>query len=340
MGWRRLRLLRSRYIPRVVSMGNLVAPCYHIVTDGCPAHVRHLYQWRDIQSFKSDLDYLLQHFKPISLEDIHTYIATGRPVPDGSVFLSFDDGFREMSEVVAPLCQQKGIPATFFLTTGFLDNRVLGYRHKASLLIDLCGQRGPAAIQAATDKLTGALGLPKGNANELRQILLSVSYGQRQVLDECATLLEVDFKDYLRTAQPYLTRDQVRDLLRNGFSIGGHSVDHPRYADLALDEQLNQTRACMDDLQQQFRVSVKAFAFPFVSDGVSEQFYEELFANQIADLAFCIGQMPKKDSQKAVQRFGVESERAHSLPDLLTQQLEGRLRQKVANWRRRASISS
>jgi peptidoglycan/xylan/chitin deacetylase (PgdA/CDA1 family) len=339
MGWRSLRLLPSRYIPRVISIRNLVAPCYHIVTDSSPLHVRHLYQWRDVQAFENDLDYLLKHFKPVSLDEIYTRMAAGRPVPDRSLFLSFDDGFREMSEVVAPLCRRKGVPVTFFLTSGFLDNRTLGYRHKASLLIDACQQRGPSATQAITSKLTALLNLPDGHGRELRQMFLSIGYREQQVLDECADMLEVDFTGYLRTAQPYLTLDRVRNLLRDGFSIGGHSVDHPKYADITLDEQLAQTRGCMDALQQQFQLPVKAFAFPFVSDGVSERFYDEMFTSQIADLAFCIGQMPKKDPHRAVQRFGVESESARSLPDLLSEQIEGRLRQSAANFKRRVSLS-
>ena len=339
MGRRTLKLLPSRYIPRVVSIRNLIAPCYHIVSDNSPAHVRHLYQWRNVHAFENDLDYLLEHFSPVSLDEIYNCLAAGRPVPDRSLFLSFDDGFREVSEVVAPLCRRKGVPVTFFLTTGFLDNRMLGYRHKASLLIDACRERGPSDVRAVTSKLTARLDLPDGHGKGLREMFLLIGYRQQQVLDECAGLLGVDFAGYLRTAQPYLSLDQVRNLLRDGFSIGGHSVDHPKYADITLEEQLAQTRGCMEALQQQFRLPVKAFAFPFVSDGVSERFYDEMFTGRIADLAFCIGQMPKKDSHQAVQRFGVESESARSLPDLLSEQIEGRLRQSVANWRRRVSIS-
>ena len=42
---------------------------------------------------------------------------------------------REATSVIAPICREKGVPATFFLTTGFLDNRALGDRHLASLLL-------------------------------------------------------------------------------------------------------------------------------------------------------------------------------------------------------------
>jgi peptidoglycan/xylan/chitin deacetylase (PgdA/CDA1 family) len=339
LGRSALKLFPSGYIAGVVSAGGVVAPCYHIVTDGSPAHVRHLYQWRSVQAFQRDLDYLLKHFRPLSLKEICSHTASGSPIPERSLFLSFDDGFREMSEIVAPVCRRKGIPATFFLTTGFLDNKMLGFRHKASLLIDACRNRGSAVTQAVATALSRVLERPAGSPAGVRRLLLSVGYRQRHVLDECAALLEVDFDEYLRTSQPYLTQDHVRSLLADGFSIGGHSIDHPRYADLTLDEQLDQTQGCMEELERRFGLPDKAFAFPFVSDGVPETFYRELFARHIANVVFCIGRMPQADAGKAIQRFGVESEEAHSLPELLGRQAEGRLRQKVATWRRGISTS-
>ena len=56
-------------------------------------------------------------------------------VRDKCVVLTFDDGHLEMFEVVAPILSKRGISATFFLNTGFLDNKDMFFRHKASLLI-------------------------------------------------------------------------------------------------------------------------------------------------------------------------------------------------------------
>ena len=36
--------------------------------------------------------------------------------------------------------------------------------------------------------------------------------------------------------------EQVIELLKLGHAVGAHSIDHPRYADLSLEEQLHQTR--------------------------------------------------------------------------------------------------
>ena len=52
------------------------------------------------------------------------------------MFLSFDDGLREIANEIAPLCRQVGVPATFFVNSASLDNRFLCFRNKASLLIE------------------------------------------------------------------------------------------------------------------------------------------------------------------------------------------------------------
>lgn len=329
-----LRFLPFRSIASLATGNALLAPCYHIVSDGSPVHVRHLYRWRNVAAFRKELDHLLRHFRPLSLEEISRRVSAGERLPERSLFLSFDDGFREMTEVVAPVCREKGVPATFFLNTAFLDNHAMGYRQKASLLIDAWQHRSEASRRTAQSLLANRLGISQGEAFDWRRMVLSVNYRQREILDECAALLEVSFADYLRSARPYLSTEQVQGLLDAGFSIGGHSIDHPKYAELTPEERIAQTRGCLDELKQRFRLPVKAFAFPFVSDGVPEPFYREVFDGGIADLIFCIGHMPEADSHRAVQRFGVESGQRYSMRELMAIQAEGRLRQKAANWKR------
>ena len=322
--------LPAQSVARIAGR-DLIAPCYHMITDESPVHTRHLYREVRIAEFESDLDHLLKWFTPLSLKELSELASTGERPPKRSFFLSFDDGFREMGEIVAPLCRKKGVPATFFLTTAFLDNRTLGFRHKASLLIEFCKQRGIASDAAVLKPLIHATG--QEHSGSVRRMFLSLGYSQTQIIDECANLLGVDFEDYLRTVRPYLTGDQVAALIKQGFSIGGHSVDHPRYGDLSLHEQIGQTRDCMQNLTDRFSLPVKAFAFPFVSDGVDDRFFEEVFGRQIVDLAFCIGRMPTFATIKAFQRFGIESDERNRIQKLLCREVEGRLWHRLFMWK-------
>jgi glycosyltransferase involved in cell wall biosynthesis/peptidoglycan/xylan/chitin deacetylase (PgdA/CDA1 family) len=315
-----------------MAKGRLFAPCYHMVSDHHPEHVQHLYSWRGTKAFEKDLEYLSRHFTPLSLAELYRLITECRPLPERPLFLSFDDGFREMSEIVAPLCHAKGMPATFFLTTSFLDNRNLGFRHKASVLIGRCEKLPASRRHALLDRWARDRGLPAEQVSEFRSFLGAIRYQDRSLLDDLAKSLEVDFGDYLRAERPYMIGEQVEGLLAKGFSIGGHSVDHPLYSDLPLNEQIEQTERSLMELVARFQPAVRAFAFPFVSDGVTEAFYREVFSKNIVDLVFCIGAMSREHPQRTLQRFGVESKDQLSLDQHLRQQVSRDIKSRVLAW--------
>jgi peptidoglycan/xylan/chitin deacetylase (PgdA/CDA1 family) len=312
-----------------LAASGVVAPCYHLVSDRPPIHVKYLYECRAVAEFEAELDLLLRYFKPLSLEDLARAIREhGRP-PDGSLFLSFDDGFREVTEQIAPICLAKGVPATFFLNTGFLDNQALFFRHKASILAHRCSVLGRKRSSDALRRLEAWAGV---QAPE--EVFLSLTYQQTEMLNQCGEVLGVDFGSYLRAEKPYLTGEQVEDVRRKGFDVGGHSVDHPLYADLSLDERLTQTRRCMTEIGRRFPAKVKGFAFPFGSDGGSPELHRTILAEGTADLIFYCGSEPGVESERLVQRFGVEQRHAQPLTQLLRGEAGRTCRSRVGRWRR------
>lgn len=313
---------------------NLIAPCYHVVCEGePPQHVRQLFQCPDARTFEKDLDRLLKHHIPVSLNDLEEHVRLGKKLPRRAVFISFDDGMREMEEIVSPLCLRKGIPATFFLTTAFLDNRVLCFRHKASILLDEF--KGMEAKGKELAEIRRRMGLRGVQVADVPAFLRGVSYRQTDYLDECAVVMDIDFDEYLSDKKPYLTEPQVETLLDKGFSIGGHSVDHPLFADLDLGEQVAQTRGCMDHLSQRFAVRSRAFAFPFVSTGVPNEYYDVVFGKGIVEMAFCIGEVPSGYQPRIVKRFGVESSDNRSATAAWRQYASGRLKNRLSEFLRK-----
>ena len=47
-----------------------IFPFYHLITDHAPAHIKHLYPTRNIQTFEDDLDFFLRHFECIHPENL------------------------------------------------------------------------------------------------------------------------------------------------------------------------------------------------------------------------------------------------------------------------------
>jgi peptidoglycan/xylan/chitin deacetylase (PgdA/CDA1 family) len=290
-------------VARLTPSG-LTAPCYHLVSDRPPPHVRHLYECRNVSQFKAELDWLLKRFKPVSLEDLQAASNAGKPLPERPIFFSFDDGLRECIDIVAPILRAKGVPVTFFISTGFVGNRSLCYRHKASLLVETYLQSGGARkVQTRNGEIA--------SFDEFRRRVLQVKYADAIELDEYADQLGLHFDEYLSNERPYLDENDIASLISQGFSIGGHSVDHPRYSEIPFESQVAQTLDCLYALNARFSLPVRSFAFPFLADGVAERFMERMLSPEALDLIFYTGSVRPDHNRRVIWRFGVET-RNHS----------------------------
>jgi peptidoglycan/xylan/chitin deacetylase (PgdA/CDA1 family) len=193
---------------------------------------------------------------------------------------------REFYDPIAPMLLRKGIPAICFLNSGFLDNKDLFFRYKASLLIDFLPK------------------LPGYTAEKL----LSVRYENRTELDALATSIGFDFNEFLHQHQPYLQSSQVESLIEKGFHFGAHSVDHPEYQYLDLTEQLRQTTRSTETISNKFGLGYRLFSFPFTDYGVSRKFFEiVLEEKKIADFTFGCAGLKTDVMPRHLQRIPMEA---------------------------------
>jgi peptidoglycan/xylan/chitin deacetylase (PgdA/CDA1 family) len=269
---------------RPLSGVSLVVPFYHMVSDEYVPHVSNLYRFRTVAEFKSDLEFFTRHFEPVALSDIVDALNGKRTLPRSCVHLTFDDGFSEIYDIVAPLLQSAGVPATFFLTTAFLDGGGMAHHNELSVLLNRIRSE-PACSNAVMTQLESFLPAPQRGATTLRDRMLSIRYVEKSRVRSLAEVLNVDLDEYVRKAQPHLTSDQVAALVKQGFAIGAHSHDHPLYADLSLSEQLAQTRTSTE-LLERFGSRPKAFAFPHNDDGVQQEFFNTVFTERLLDVSF------------------------------------------------------
>lgn len=278
----------SRFLPH-----NTVFPFYHLACDEAPVHIKHLYPVKSEKEFKQDLEYLLKHYQPMDLEDVKSYIQHGKSRQKPGFFLSFDDGLREIYEIVRPILKAYGIPAAFFINPDFVDNAELFYRYKAGILIH--------HLSRLPDTQHGTLANILNNRNP-DEALHNLSYNQRDLLDEVADEMEVEFNAYRDKVQPYMTLDQIKTLYSEGFYIGAHSMNHPLYSDISPSEQLDQTHQSLDYIRNNVHRDYDIFAFPFTDYGVSRSFFDLVKV----DIIFGTAGMKNDPIPKVIHRIPME----------------------------------
>ena len=233
----------------------VLLPYYHLVSDKeHPFHYN--YNFPSTKRFRKDLDYLLDHFDPISLEELHSGMNLRN-----TFHLTFDDGLRECCEIVAPILKEKGIPATFFINPAFVDNHDLFHRYKAAVLNRFFAK--------------------KGVKTELKK-----TYADLLSLDQIAEDIGLKWEEYLDEEKPYMSMEQLKQMAEDGFTIGAHSWDHPEFWLLDEERQLEEVKESMEWLVANFNPKIKAFAFPFTDFGVSDSVFDAIHRKRLCDITF------------------------------------------------------
>jgi peptidoglycan/xylan/chitin deacetylase (PgdA/CDA1 family) len=283
-----------------------IYPFYHTVSNTELLHIKHLYKIKNEKDFRNDLDFFLRFYQPLSVDDV-LHSINNKVIPSKPGFLlTFDDGLSQVSDVIAPILKEKGIPAVFFVNTGFIDNKGLFYRYKVSILIDklIKNQFGPSVLNEAGLLLKTRI----PNKEVLIQWLFKIDHQSIFILDDLASLLNVDFDEYLTKEKPYLSSEQINSLINDGFTIGSHSINHPNFSKLEKAEQCAEVSESVKWLQLNFKISDRLFSFPFTDDGISNDFFNKMFDTEhpLLDLSFGTAGLKMDSCERNLQRIPME----------------------------------
>jgi len=262
---------------------NIIMPFYHTVSNKHLPHIKHLYSYRNTTEFENELEFYLKHFTPISLSDL---INRNYKKDKNYFFLSLDDGLSEVYNIIAPILLKKGIPATFFVNTSFIDNKILFNRFKASLIFDAYLNKNK---------------IKDNTVNNLD--ILNNKYTNTE-LDNLAEMFNVDFSNFLQKQKPYLTSEQINILIKQGFDIGSHSVNHIEYSNLNIEKQNIETIESVEFLKQNFNIKNTSFSFPFTDYGIDLKFFKQI--KNSVDITFGTAGIKLDNAPHNYQRIPIE----------------------------------
>lgn len=93
----------------------MIVVAFHRVTDEMPGDSITC----SSAKFEHFCEFFLEHFRVVPLSEQIAATLTGRDA-GGSLSITFDDGYRNNYQVAAPILRRLNLPATFFVTTGFI----------------------------------------------------------------------------------------------------------------------------------------------------------------------------------------------------------------------------
>lgn len=218
------------------------------------------------EDFDRQVAFLAKSFDVIGLADLEH--ALGQPRGQ-FVMLTFDDGYRDNYSVAFPILKSHGVPATFFIATGFIDRpRVPAWDEIAWML-----RTTSAKTIAANEWLPTSVSL----ADQPFRRLLAVYKSLGTELTEAY----LDFlADALRTGRcpaslandQWMTWGMLREMQAGGMTFGGHTVNHPILANATADQQDWEVGECRRRLIDELGGPIDAFSYPNGKPGDFNEF--------------------------------------------------------------------
>jgi peptidoglycan/xylan/chitin deacetylase (PgdA/CDA1 family) len=278
-------------------------PYHHTVSNDFLPHIKHLYNYKNEKQFSSDLDILLKHYKPVTIPDIVKSVQEHSRLPAKSFLLSFDDGFREVYDVIAPMLEKKGIPGCFFINPAFIDNNELFYRCKISLVIhELVNAKDQGPFLRL---LQDVAGIEVKTVEEAISFLKIINTKNAWMLDRIAEKTGLSYNNFLKTQRPFLTREQLISLHKRGFAIGSHSINHPYFQHISQKEQLEQVAGSTCYVNELLATKDCCFSFPHSDRGLCQELFSEIDKLNIP-LLFGIQNQKMELENKMLHRFNAE----------------------------------
>jgi len=110
-------------LSRSLSKNRLIVLYYHRVVhkEECKEIDPREGMYTDIDVFAKQMEFLKKYYNFVSESSIVKAIENNKPLTDYPLWLTFDDGWSDNYINAFPILRKYNIPATFFVTTGYID---------------------------------------------------------------------------------------------------------------------------------------------------------------------------------------------------------------------------
>lgn len=182
----------------------------------------------------------------------------GGTLPSRPLVITFDDGYADNQQLAAPILQQLGMSATFFVASGYLDG---GRMFNDTVISALRGCRRQeldlTELELGSHRLVSIEDRQQAVAKLLPAVKRLPTLRRDIIAERISELAEVVPPNDLM-----MTSSQVAGLARRGFEVGAHTVSHPILARVDESVAIKEIQSSRERLEKICNAPVRFFAYP------------------------------------------------------------------------------
>lgn len=232
----------------------------------------------ELEGFRRQLDHLESRFRVVEAEAVIAAAKGGPKLPENACWLTFDDGYRDHLDHVAPELRRRKMQGSFFPPVNAIAGRETLDVNAIHFILDACGDDVTGLVRNLREacRTTAGMSEPEieaayaAHATPGRYDTAEVMFVKRMLQHVLplrtrnaivASLFERHVGKDLRTFadELYVTADECRAMVADGHFFGSHTASH-----VWLDREPPEAQAREIDLSLDFLADIGAAAEDWV----------------------------------------------------------------------------
>ena len=250
-------------VARRLSAGRARILAYHGVDESRPGIVNRDGFQVEPSVFRAQLEHVARHFQPMSLVEVISGIRGESSLPPRAVAITFDDGYKNNRTQAAVVLHSMGLPATFFVTTGFIDGAFQPWWYVLRSAIDA----SKVTRFTDADGRQHSLGTTDERWNTARNLesrlkLLSSAERAKSMDMVLRSLGVVECP----AAYDFMSWEDCRALAAQGFEVAPHTVSHISFGHETPDVQRTEIEMSCRRFRDVLGFAPRTFSYPYGRD--------------------------------------------------------------------------
>ena len=217
-----------------------------------------------VDDFSEFITRALLLYHPVTMDDVLRACTGEHDLPPQSFAVTFDDGFENNASIAAPILADLGVPATFFVSTGFVGTDERSWTDEIESVLE---QDVPAeflGVGPGIDGLYESVDEKQALMDEIRCIVKNDPMVDPYKYSE--TLIKGLGRgkgDFCPDLDAKLSWDQVRKLDQDSlFSVGGHGHSHRVLSYVTHNELVDEVSTSLALLETAIGHPVVHYSYP------------------------------------------------------------------------------
>jgi len=216
-------------------------------------------------SFEQQIKLLVRRFNVVDLAEIVAWVKRCGVGPKNCVSITVDDGYKDFYLYAYPVLKKYNLPATVFLTTGFIDEKKWLWPDKIIYILE------NSKVKRFDFRLgDGVEGFDVRTAEERHRAHLTIfqycttviDKQKNRVIEDLADRLEVKVPDELTQEYLGLEWPEIIEMRKNNIRFGSHTVLHPILSKVSPKRLHDEIVNSKETIEKKLGDEVSLFCYP------------------------------------------------------------------------------